>query len=104
MYICMCMCVVYTCVYMCVLYTCVWYVHVYVWYAHVCACVWCIHVCGIYMCVHAVQVKSLCLSCGGRRPTLCVYVPLLFSLGHLPWAKVLPVCASNSASWGSCED
>lgn len=60
---------------MCVVCTCV------LWYAHVCACAWCIHVRGIYMCVHAVQVKSLCLSCGGRRSTLCVYVLCCSHLG-----------------------
>lgn len=61
-------------IYMCICCACVWYIHVW-------ACVWCVHVCGIYMyvcgvymCVHAVQVHSPCLSCGGQRPTLNLFL------------------------------
>lgn len=96
---------------MCVVYSCVW-LYMCICGIYMCACVCCIHVCsisiyvcGIYMCVCVVQVHNLCLSCEGQRSTLSAgYVPLLFSLGHLPWANDLPVCALDPASWGSCED
>lgn len=101
----MCVCDVYMYVRVCGVYMCICgiYVCVCVCYIHVCSI--CMYVCGIYMCVHAVQVHSPCLSCESQRSTLSAgYVPLLFSLGHLPWADDLPVCTLGPASWGNCED
>lgn len=82
------MCVVYTCVGMCVVCTCVRYIHVCVWSIHVCAC------CS--------STQPMPIMWGPK--TYTESVPLLFSLGHLPWANVFPVYASDPASWGSCED